>query len=516
MRLGGPAEVAAELNVTSQRVSVLRHRADFPDPIGEIAQGPIWDLDVVKAWDGSGLRQKAAGRPKSTLSTRTLGGRFIIELPPVGSGGFADVYRATDRKTGELVAVKVLRDTSSVHPEVINRFKRELRLLEALQHPNVISVYAQGDTDGGNVWYAMPLAQGSLADFVDKIGGSPPLVIDVMRQVCSGLSYVHEKGVFHRDLKPANILRLESGEWAVSDFGLAVEIERGTTPLTSTLRAGLGSWVYAAPEQWARTRSADHRSDIYSLGKILQELITQEYPVNTEIPASPMRPVVERATANDPIARYQSVAGLMESLERALGTRDEDHELWETLEQATERLRDRLLSPSTNSADLIELFDWAIALDETNEEDMTALSRVLPWCASSSIDFLWSRDREAFRRVYNRFTNHVRRSGFSFEYCDVLANFMRRAVERTADSSVMRMSVSALGELGPGHNRWHVRDVLVSVLQDIKSEEMSIAALEGLQSVDRDDLSWSITDFTVRTLPPAVRAAIQEWIGKAA
>ena len=72
------------------------------------------------------------------------------------------------------------------------------------------------------------------------------------------------------------MLRLESGEWAVSDFGLAVEAERETTPLTSTFRAGMGSWVYAAPEQWTRARSADHRSDVYSLGKMLQELVTQE------------------------------------------------------------------------------------------------------------------------------------------------------------------------------------------------------------------------------------------------
>lgn len=514
MRLGGLAEVAAEVGVTTQRIAVLRQRADFPDPAGEIAQGPIWDLDVVQAWNGSGLRQKTAGRPKADVATRTLGGRFILEVLPIGTGGFADVYRATDRKTGDLVAVKVLRDTASVDPEAISRFTRELRLLEGLEHPNVIPVVAQGQTDGRDVWYAMPLAQGSLADFIEKIGGNPPLIVEIMRQVCTGLSYIHSNGVFHRDLKPANVLRLESGEWAVSDFGLAVEVERGTTPLTSTLRAGMGSWVYAAPEQWARARSADHRSDIYSLGKILQELVTQEYPVNTEMPASPMRPVVERATANNPAGRYATVEDLLEALERALGTH-EHHENWETRDQATERLRDRMLSPSTSPSDLIEVLDWAVALDETDEEDMKALSRVLPWCTSSSIGFLWKRDRGAFRRIFERFTDYTKRSGFSFEYCDVLANFMRRTVDETSDSSIMRMAVSALAELGPAHNRWHVRDVLVSVLQDIKTEEMSMAAIEGLRSVGRNQVAWSITDFTVRTLPPAIRSGIADWISEA-
>lgn len=514
MRLGGLSEVAEELGVTPQRIAALRQRPDFPDAVGEIAQGPIWDLDVVKAWNGSGLRQRKAGRPKSDLTVRTLGGRFILELPAIGSGGFADVFRATDRKTGDVVAVKVLRDTAAVDPEAISRFKRELRLLEGLTHPNVISVIAQGETDDQDVWYAMPLAQGSLADFIEKVDGNPPLIVDIMRQICAGLTYIHSNGVYHRDLKPANVLRLESGEWAVSDFGLAVEAERGTTPLTSTLRAGMGSWVYAAPEQWARARSADHRSDVYSLGKILQELVTQEYPVNTEMAAGPLRPVVERATANSPAGRYTSVAEFLEALERSLGTHQE-HENWESREQTAERLRDRMLSPSTTPADLIEMLEWATVLDESDEDDMKALSRVLPWCTSSSIEFLWNRDRGAFRRLFERFTDYVKRTGFSFEYCDVLANFMRRAVDVAGDSSILRMAVAALAVLGPDHNRWHVRDVLVSVLQDVKSEEMSMAAIEGLRSVSRGQVSWSITDFTVRTLPPAIRAGIADWISEA-
>lgn len=514
MRLGGLSEVADELGVTPQRIAALRQRPDFPDAVGEIAQGPIWDLDVIKAWNGSGLRQKRAGRPKTDLTVRTLGGRFILELPAIGSGGFADVFRATDRKTGDVVAIKVLRETAAVDPEVISRFTRELRLLEGLRHPNVISVIAQGETDGQDVWYAMPLAQGSLADFIEKVDGNPPLIVDIMRQICAGLAYIHGNGVYHRDLKPANVLRLESGEWAVSDFGLAVEAERETTPLTSTLRAGMGSWVYAAPEQWTRARSADHRSDVYSLGKMLQELVTQEYPVNTEMPAGPLRPVVERATANSPASRYSSVAEFLEALERTLGTRQE-HDAWESREQTTERLRDRMLSPSTTPADLIEMFEWATLLDESDDDDMKALTRVLPWCTSSSVEFLWNRDRGAFRRLFERFTDYVKRTGFSFEYCDVLANFMRRTVDVVSDSSVLRMAVAALAVLGPEHNRWHVRDVLVSVLQDVKLEEMSMAAIEGLRSVGRDQVGWSITDFTVRTLPPAIRAGIADWVSEA-
>lgn len=508
MRLGGPTEVAEILGVSTQRFATLRQRPDFPDPVGNIAQGPIWDLDIVAEWSGSGLRQTKAGRPRAEVKTRTLGGRFLLEPDPIGDGGFAEVFRATDRKTGDIAAVKVLRETAAVDPEAIKRFHRELRILEALNHPNVVSVIGHGTTDDDDIWYAMPLAQGSLTDFVIKFGGQEKLIVEVMRQVCVGLSHVHAQGVYHRDLKPANILRLANGDWAVSDFGLAVEAERGSSPLTSTLRAGLGSWVYAAPEQWARARSADHRSDIYSLGKIVQELVTQEYPVNTEIPAGPLRSVIETATANNPDVRYQSVEQFQEALERAAQAHEE-YSSYESQDDAAERLRDRMRSPSITDADRIEMIEWAAALDESNHDDMVALTRVLPWCSRSSLKYLWNNHRTTFRRVYQRFTDHVRQGSFTFEYCDLLADFGQRTVIETKDSSILRMTVAALIRLGHYHNRWHVRDVLVQLLQGVKSEEMALAAVEALRAADPDAVEWSISDFAVRTLPPVVRAGIE-------
>lgn len=508
MPLGGSAEVAELLKVSAQRFATLRQRPDFPDPVAAIAQGPIWDLDVVAEWNGSGLRQTKAGRPKTEVATRTLGKRFVLEPDPIGDGGFAEVFRATDRKTADIVAVKVLRDTAAVDPESIKRFQRELRILETLNHPNVVSVIGSGETDDENVWYAMPLAQGSLTDFVAKFDNQDQLIVAVMRQVCSGLSYIHAEGIYHRDLKPANILRLGNGDWAVSDFGLAVEAERGSSPLTSTLRAGLGSWVYAAPEQWARTRSADHRSDIYSLGKVLQELVTQQYPVNTEIPPGPMRSVIETATANNPDVRYQSVEQFQESLERAVHAHEE-YTSYESQDQAAERLRDRMRSPSVTDADRIEMIEWAAALDESDYDDMGALTRVLPWCSRPSLKYLWSNHRATFRRVYQRFTDHIKGSPFDFPYCDVIADFCQRVVIETADSSILRMTTAALIGLGHYHSRWHVRDVLVEILQGVKSEEMALAAVEALRAARPDAVEWSISDFAVRTFPPAVRAGIE-------
>lgn len=518
MRLGGSTEVAAELGVSLSRVTALRQRPDFPDPVGEIAQGPIWDLDVIVEWGGSSLRRTKAGRPSSEDARRTVGGRFLLEQPAIGSGGFADVYRAADKKTGDTVAIKVLRDVGSIDEEAIKRFRRELRIMQGLAHPNVVPVLSDGETSENQIWYAMPLAQGSLSDFAAEVVLSPPVIVDILRQVCAGLIYIHEHGVYHRDLKPANVLRLsvEDGgtdAWAVSDFGLAVQAERDTDPLTSTYRQGLGSWVYTAPEQWQQARTADHRSDVYSLGKILQELLTGDVPVNAEVPVSVLRPVVERAIANVPDSRYQSVSEFVEAMERAVGAR-EVHESWETREEQAERLRDRLLS-RPGGDDLIQVIEWALTLDENSEEDMASLTRVLPWMDLVSIKWLGAWDQSAFGRVIHRFTEHVGSGSFSFEYCDTLANFLRRVTRGSEDPKALGQVVRALARLGTHHNRWHVRDVLVQILQEIKTDEAASEAVEALRSIPLQELRWSITDFTIRSLPAAVRAGVEPLVATA-
>jgi eukaryotic-like serine/threonine-protein kinase len=510
-RLGGVAEVAELLSVSRQRVAKLRERPDFPDPVGELAQGAVWDLDAVEAWNGSGLRQ-SGGRPTSAVASRTLGGRFILEEPKIGRGGFADVYKARDKKRpgpSDYVAVKVLHDIAALDPEAIRRFKRELRLLEALEHPNVIQVIASGDTADEGVWYAMPLAQGSLADSIEEFGGKDAQILDLMRQVCAGLAHVHDEGIYHRDLKPGNILRTADGGWAISDFGLAVEVERNTTVLTSTLRAGLGSYWYTAPEQWKQARSADERSDIFSLGKILQELVTGEYPIGNEMPASTLRPVVEKATSNNPAQRFPNAAAFLAAVERAIATPDER---WETPEDVAKRLFERVRLPKPAAAALEEFFTWAQGLDENDTDDMRALTQVLPWISSWSIGQLWADDSGSFTRVFERFADHVSQFGFEWGFCDVLADFIRQAIEITENGKVLRSGVRALAELGERHNRWHVRDVLTSVLQSVRSGEDALVAVEGLRAVAPSTVRWSINDFSLRSLHPVLRTGIESYV----
>jgi serine/threonine protein kinase len=292
-----------------------------------------------------------------------------------------------------------------------------------------------------------------------------------------------------------------------------VEAERNTTVLTSTLRAGLGSWWYTAPEQWKAARSANHLSDIYSLGKILQELSSGEPPINSDMPAGPFRPIVERATANRPEQRFPSVAAFLAALELAVeGPKGK----WETAEDVARRLLERVRLPQPDPDALDELLSWTQSLDEEDHDDMVALSRVLPWISAWSVGQLWSRDGGAFRRVFQRYSDLIAHNGFDFDYCDILADFSRRAVEETRDSGVLRAAAESLPQLGESHNRWHVRDVLTGVLQSVRDAEMAVAALDGLRQAPRAAVEWATTDFTLRSLHPVLRAGIAEHLSEIA
>lgn len=514
MRLGGLTEVAAALGVSRQRVLQLRQREDFPMPVGDIAQGAIWDLDIVEAWVSSGLRE-GPGRPSSATAKRTLGKRFVLEDDPVGRGGFADVFRALDRRTNETVAVKMLRNLEELEPEAVRRFSRELRLMQEIEHANVMPILAEGEVVKDEaIWFAMPLASGSLNDYVSSVEGNATVIFDIVSQVCAGLSYVHGRQIIHRDLKPANILLRETGVWAISDFGLASEVERKTTALTSTIRNGLGSFWYTAPEQWTNARSADQRSDIYSLGKILQQLVTGEAPVTSEMPAHIFRPIVERATAVKPERRYQDVTEFLDALGRAMTATAQVH-IWSNVDATADAMQVRIKSPATPISELPSVLQWAEALDEHDDDQMRAMEKVLVWMTETQIAFLWKHDSATFVRVFQRYADHVADTGFDFDQCDVLAAFGRRFFNATADPGVLRIALSYLVPLGANHNRWFVRDLVVKLLAQLREEEMTVAAVETLLSLPLPQVRWTITDFGLRTLPRSIRVSLDRRLQQA-
>lgn len=267
---------------------------------------------------------------------KRLSGRYKI-LDSVGGGGMANVYLARDMILERDVAVKVLRPDISNDEEFIRRFHREAQAATSLNHPNIVSIYDVGEDE--QIFYiVMEYIDGStLKQYIQKNGPlSNEESVNIMLQLTSAISHAHENQIVHRDIKPQNILIDENGVVKVTDFGIAVALSSTTITQTNSF---LGSVHYLSPEQ-ARGGMATKKSDIYSLGIVMFELITGRLPFfgesavsiaikhlqndtpspkrwNPYIPQS-LENIILKSTAKDSFYRYDNVEALQEDLRTSL------------------------------------------------------------------------------------------------------------------------------------------------------------------------------------------------------
>src|SRR5262249_239888 len=195
--------------------------------------------------------------------------RFEL-LSEVGRGGMGIVYRARDRETSEVIAIKVLRPEIAQDLHIMERFKNELRLARKITHKNVCRIYDLYRTEA-SVYISMELIEGeSLRQILNRRGAMPvEVAIDLVRQICAGLHEARSQGIVHRDLKPENVMLDRSGTIKIMDFGVARSLNAGNT-LTGSV---LGTPGYMAPEE-AEGKRVDHRADIYALGLVMYEMLT--------------------------------------------------------------------------------------------------------------------------------------------------------------------------------------------------------------------------------------------------
>jgi serine/threonine-protein kinase len=235
----------------------------------------------------------------------------------LGEGGMATVYRATDLKHHRAVAIKVLR------PELAQaigaeRFLREIEIAAGLQHPRILPLYDSGEADG-LLYYVMPLVEGE--SLAGRLSREKQLPLDealrITREVASALSYAHARGIVHRDIKPDNIL-LSGGESVVADFGIARALDAaGGARLTATGMA-IGTPVYMSPEQAAGDRDVDGRSDLYSLGCVLYEMVAGQPPFTGPTAESVIRQHVAAPAPRVTAIRPTAGSTLERAIERVL------------------------------------------------------------------------------------------------------------------------------------------------------------------------------------------------------
>lgn len=264
---------------------------------------------------------------------RLLDNRYEV-MTAIGTGGMAVVYKALDHRLNRQVALKILKDDYSGDAEFRRRFHAESQAVAMLNHPNIVSVY-DVSTDGDADYIVMELVDGiTLKQYIERRGGylNWKESLHFASQIAKALEHAHNQGVIHRDIKPHNVMILKNGSAKVTDFGIA----RMMSAQNTLTKEALGSVHYISPEQ-AKGGRVDNRSDIYSLGVVMYEMITGQPPYDGESPVAvalqhinggakmpsilnPNLPggleqIIMRAMAVDPAQRYSSATELLDDME---------------------------------------------------------------------------------------------------------------------------------------------------------------------------------------------------------
>ncbi|MGH2675179.1 MAG: protein kinase domain-containing protein [Actinomycetota bacterium] len=254
-----------------------------------------------------------------TVSTRyspgtRLGGRYDV-VRPLGWGGMAEVYLSVDRQLGREVAVKVIRERFAEDERFVARFRREARAAASLSHPNVVAVHDVGVHDGSPFIVMEHVPGRTLPETIRDAGPLPPgRVAEIGEAVARALGAAHAAGIVHRDVKPGNVMVTGDGRVKVLDFGIARALR--WTPLTDT-PAVQGTAEYMAPE-YVRGEGADPRSDLYSLGVVLYELLAGRPPFTADSPLQVAYKHLEEAPAPPESIKPGLPAGLSAVVMRCL------------------------------------------------------------------------------------------------------------------------------------------------------------------------------------------------------
>ncbi len=328
--------VIKQLSPLATRVVELRLRGDTIDEIAAVVQrsprtirrildsvGKRFEANGHAAARDRGERRRFAPDPRATLSYSD----FVLERL-VGRGGVGRVYRATQRSSGRVVAVKALLKSRQTSGRAVEQFIHEASILSRLDHPNIVRTLGLGQFPGGGYFLAMEYVDGqNLQSGLERGPFDAGSALTIMRNVIKAVAYAHEQGIVHCDLKPANVLVDQNNRVVVSDFGFAQLLNQHSSS-AHTARIIGGTAGYIAPELLYRERpQVSPLADVYSLGALLHALVTGRPPVthSTDCPAdqAPIntRPVPEslhrlcsKCLAFDPAHRFQSANHVLEEI----------------------------------------------------------------------------------------------------------------------------------------------------------------------------------------------------------
>lgn len=416
----------------------------------------------------------------------------------IGSGAFGDVYGARRHADGARCALKVLRRAQ--HAELA-RFQREVQIQAKLDHRHIAPILAH-DLTSEPYFFVMPLAEESLRRQLDlNIFGLERLFI--IEHIAMGLIHAHQQQVIHRDLSPENILLFREGDEvfaAIADFGMGRLLRSSAASLTDTNRR-MGKFAYAAPEQIEDAKRADERADIYSLGKVLVELLTGKNPHNlgpADAPAE-FRFIIQKATERLPERRFQTVVEMLDALRSVTQRAHSFKKPVDSVKEVLSKLLGKKLLGAKEAED-------AAGLLLAHIDDQEVLRDVFPQLSAGLIQGLLRHQSQAMESIFAAYDQSVS-GALDFDYCDTVADFYEKIFSLSSSPTIRLRIIQRLPLLGFRHNRYHVGNRLTGNVK--KTSDVSVfMALHDILVSQPNVSAWCAPYLQRCSLPSAIRALL--------
>lgn len=373
----------------------------------------------------------------------------IIEQIGV-TGGFGKVYKCVN-EDGQLFACKVLQDTSDMG---IQRFEREIRLLTRLNHPNVMKLITYNISEQRKM-YLMPLYSGSLKNMIPDIVGDAYAQYCVLNAILNGIAYLHSEGVIHRDLKPDNILCNGTTDVAITDFGLGIQLDSDSTTLTREVN--LGSYRYCSPEQAMNMHTVDCRTDIYALGMIIHDVVTNFDAVS--VPDNSMRYIIDKCTKHNKNERFEKVEELKNIL-------DTYYSRLFSVQQSSD-VDEILLKLERQQVHNREIID--IANRVTGEADRAKVEMFFSNISVANYQYLENDSLTLAKGLVQQLCEYWEQTGWTFTYIDSIADLGVKIYSMSSAPEIKSLVLYTIMELSIRYNRWYAMGKVKLLFGDVQS-----------------------------------------------
>lgn len=405
-------------------------------------------------------------------------------IKPIGKeGGFGQVFECED-EYGNKYALKMLKDNSEFG---IQRFEREVRLLSRLNHPNIVKIVAS-NLVAEKKFYVMTLYQCSLSSIIHLLGNDYSRQLLIINSILSGIQYLHSEGVIHRDLKPDNILCNSDTDIVITDFGLGIQINSDSSTMTKT--TVFGTYKYCSPEQATNSHDVDYRTDIYSVGKIIEDIVTN-YGANRNINSS-IRMIIDKCTMQNREDRFSSIAELQNFI----------NNVYNLLmgEDDSQQLDDALLRLSSNQVRYDELTDLALKLQENSDKEKieTFFSNI----SDSAYQYLERANHVLMQGLVKSVCSYWDQGGWPFSYIDLIADCGSKIFRLSNNVEIKADVLYLIMDLSIYYNRWYAMGVARKLFNEVKADLALQTSLAMKLNEKKLDIDVIFTDGV--SLPPLI------------